>query len=123
MNKVEQNTLGKVATALTVATFVLSSALNALKKYAPKQTQLITVLDYVNAVITAIVYHQELPEVPALLIGDDGKKSPGVASFAMTTDGDSAAIELKEEYREVTAAFDSGEMLDLSEPIAVVRTV
>lgn len=130
MTKVEKNTLGKVATTLQLISVILGSALNALKVYAPKQTQLITVLSYIAAVLDAIINHQELPDVPELLLPDetDGERlGKRKAAFATNQDGDSEAtseaVEVKDEYREVTAAFVEGNALDLGDDLpAVVRT-
>lgn len=130
MTKLEKNTLGKVATTLQLLSVILGSALNALKVYAPKQTQLIEVLGYIAAILDAIINHRELPDVPEILLPEEVKDNGEGAevgkrrtSFAMVGDGNSEAIEVNDDYREVTAAFFDGNALDLSDDLpAVVRT-
>lgn len=58
---------GKIVIALQFAIVGINSALASIRAFAPNETKLIDVLQYLSNVLTSIVMNSPLPEVPAAL--------------------------------------------------------
>lgn len=61
MTRQEKNALGKVNAILHVVQITLMSALGILNAYAPSQTRLIAVLQYIDEVLDAIIMAHPIP--------------------------------------------------------------
>lgn len=70
VTKKEKNALGKVASILQIVYMSLSSAVMLLSFYAPGQTRLLEILDYIQRVVKAVLEQSALPRVPNSLMPD-----------------------------------------------------
>jgi len=116
MTKREKNLLGKVAVTLTILSGLLLTTINSLKIYAPSQTRLIEALEYIEAVLTAILTKEaSIPDPPKSLVilHSDGRLE---ANQVLTND--SGWLETNEGYREVTTIFTALDVQLQPDPVS-----
>lgn len=106
---------GKLVIALQFAIVGINSALASIRAFAPNETKLIEVLQYIANVLTSIVMNAPLPDVPAAL--QRSRDAKPVALHSMTG--------LKEEADEIESHnVDalSELLIPNAEPSEVART-
>lgn len=74
-DKPNKSFLSKITIALQFAAVGINSALASIRAFAPNETKLIDVLQYLANVLTAIITQSPVPEVPAALQRKRGEES------------------------------------------------